>query len=115
VVAGRALDISGQEIVSQAEFMRALLERMGTRPRLIGVPFAAPWLLSRVFAAVGGGDPAILIPLFYTGLADNVAHQDGAALLGVRTHSLQDALSHSLDEMGYARAPETRPAALGVA
>jgi uncharacterized protein YbjT (DUF2867 family) len=115
VVAGRALDISGQEIVSQAEFMRALLEEIGRRPRLIGLPFAAPWLLSRMFAAVGGGDPAILIPLFYTGLTDNVAHQDGAAVLGVRTHSLSDALSHALAQMGYALAPDERPAAPSVA
>jgi nucleoside-diphosphate-sugar epimerase len=30
--------------------------------------------------------------LFYTGLTDNVAHEDGAVLLGVQMHSLQESL-----------------------
>jgi uncharacterized protein YbjT (DUF2867 family) len=102
-IAGQAIDIAGDEIVSQREFMRRLLEAMGKKPRMVGVPFAAPRVFSRVFAAAGRGDPAILIPLFYTGLTHNVAHQNGAALLGVPTHSLGEALPHALTQMGYGR------------
>jgi uncharacterized protein YbjT (DUF2867 family) len=101
-VAGRAVDIAGDEIVSQREFMRAILQAMGKEPRLVGLHFAVPSIFSRVFAAAGGGDPAILVPLFYTGLTDNVAHEDGAALLGVQKHSLQEALRHAIAQMGFA-------------
>jgi uncharacterized protein YbjT (DUF2867 family) len=112
-VAGRAVDIAGDEIVSQREFMGALLRAMGKQPRIVGLPFAAPSIFSRVFAAAGGGDPAILVPLFYTGLTDNVAHEDGAALLGVQKHSLQESLRHSIAEMGLAPvAGEEKPAGL---
>jgi uncharacterized protein YbjT (DUF2867 family) len=101
-VAGRAVDIAGDEIVSQREFMRAILQAMGTKPRLVGLPFAVPSIFSRGFAAAGGGDPAILVPLFYTGLTDNVAREDGAALLGVQKHSLQESLRDAIAEMGFA-------------
>jgi uncharacterized protein YbjT (DUF2867 family) len=102
VVAGRAVDIAGDDNVSQREFMREILRAMGKQPRVVGLPFAVPSIFSRVFAAAGGGDPAILIPLFYTGLTDNVAHEDGAALLGVQKHSLQESLRHAIAEMGFA-------------
>jgi uncharacterized protein YbjT (DUF2867 family) len=112
-VAGRAIDIAGDEVVSQRQLMRSILRAMGRKPRLVGVPFAVPALFSRVFAAVGGGDPAILIPLFYTGLTDNVAHEDGAALLGVQKHPFEESLRHAITKMGLApTVGEERPVAV---
>jgi len=107
-VAGRAVDIAGEEVISQRQFMTVLLELLGKRPRVMGLPFAVPWLLSRMFAAAAGGDPAILIPLFYTGLTNNVAREAGAALLGVRTRSLRDSMDDALIAGGHV-APSDEP------
>jgi uncharacterized protein YbjT (DUF2867 family) len=95
-VAGRAVDIAGPDVVTQAQFMKMLRRALGRSPLVLGLPVSMPRAFSWLFATIGHGDPALLRPLFYTGLTDNVAHEDGAALLGVQTHSLQDSVAHAV-------------------
>jgi uncharacterized protein YbjT (DUF2867 family) len=112
-IAGRAVDIGG-DIVTQEEFVLMIARAMGRERRVLRLPFSAPAFLSRVFALVGGGDPAILRPLFYTGLTDNLAHEDGAGMLGVHTRALEDSLRHTLARMGRLHASgEAAPQPVG--
>jgi uncharacterized protein YbjT (DUF2867 family) len=113
-VAGKAVDIGG-DIMTQEEFVLMIAREMGRKRRVLRLPFRAPQLLSRMFAVVGGGDPAILRPLFYTGLTDNVAHEDGPVMLGVRTHPIEESLRHSLAAMGrLAKSRRASPELAGV-
>jgi uncharacterized protein YbjT (DUF2867 family) len=95
-VAGRAVDIAGPDVVTQAQFMKLLRRALGKPPLVVGVPVSMPRAFAWLFATIGHGDPALLKPLFYTGLADNVAHEDGALLLGVKTHSLAESLARAV-------------------
>jgi uncharacterized protein YbjT (DUF2867 family) len=100
-VAGHAVDIAGPDVITQRELVEAIARRMGRRRLVTGLPrFARRRGMPEVFARVGGGDPAILKPLFFTGLTDNVAHDDGAARLDVVTRGVEESLDHTLTEMG---------------
>jgi uncharacterized protein YbjT (DUF2867 family) len=113
-VTGRAVDIAGHEIETQREFVETIARLLGKRRRVLHLPFKDRHLSPRLFAAVGGGDPAILKPLYFTALTDNLAHEDGAALLGVKTRSIEESVADTLVEMGFRDGepePEPTPAA----
>ncbi|HLH66363.1 MAG TPA: NAD(P)H-binding protein [Solirubrobacteraceae bacterium] len=100
-VAGRSLDAAGPEVVSYRELIARIADAMLVRRpavtlrRLTVTPIA-----SRLAAVVSGEHHELVGPLMESLRTDLLASadRDAAAALGLRLHSLDSAIEHSLRE-----------------
>ena len=97
--AGRSMEIVGPETLSYGEMLVRIAELMLVRRPTIGLGISATPLSARIVAAITGEDPQLMLPLM--GSLDRdllLTGQDGAELLGVQLHSLDQAVEHALGQ-----------------
>ncbi len=97
--AGQSLDIGGPDILSYAQMIECIRDRMLVgRPR-IDVNFSATAIAAPLAAAVAGETVDLVLPLMQGLDSDLLPRDDRAAgLLGVRLHSFAAAVERSLRE-----------------
>jgi uncharacterized protein YbjT (DUF2867 family) len=98
-VAGRSLDVGGEEVLTYGEMIARIAELMlVSRPSLeLGV--SATPVTARVAAAIAGEDPELMVPLMESLEGDLLPAEDRAAeLLNVELHSFDSAVEHALSE-----------------
>jgi uncharacterized protein YbjT (DUF2867 family) len=97
---GRSLDIGGPDVVTYGE----LIDRIGDlmlvgRPKLTFKRLTVTPIASRISALIAGEEHALIGPLMESLDRDLMPRDNRAAeLLGVRRHSLDAAIEHSLRE-----------------
>lgn len=97
---GRALDAAGPEEVSYGEFIERIRDLLIlSRPTISFKRLAVTPIVSRLAAVISGEDHALIGPLMESLQTDLLPGDDDAGrLLGVRLHSLDAAIEHSLGE-----------------
>jgi uncharacterized protein YbjT (DUF2867 family) len=100
-ISGQSLDVGGPEVITYGGLIDRIREHLLLRRptisfrRLTMTPIA-----SRIAAAIAGEDHELIGPLMESLGEDLVAAEDRAMpLLGVRLHSLDSAVEHSLREL----------------
>ncbi len=99
-VAGESLDVGGPEVVTYGELIDRIADAMLVERPAIGLRrLTLTPIASRVAAIVSGERHELVGPLMESLTADLLPADDRAAgLLGVRLHSLDAAIEHSLRE-----------------
>jgi uncharacterized protein YbjT (DUF2867 family) len=94
---GLSLDIAGPQVVSYAELIGAIRERLLVRRPSLRLGFAATPIASAIVAAISGERAALVGPLM-AGLEHDLLPRDdrAAALFGVRLHRLDAAIDRAL-------------------
>jgi uncharacterized protein YbjT (DUF2867 family) len=97
-VGGQALDIGGPDIVSYGELIDRISHHLlVNRPAISFKRLTLTPIASRVSALIAGEQPELIEPLMESLGEDLVLRDDRAAeLLGVRLHTLDAAIEHSL-------------------
>jgi uncharacterized protein YbjT (DUF2867 family) len=97
---GRSLDIGGPDVVTYGELIGRIRELMLLgRPTLTFKRLTMTPIASRISALVAGEEHALIGPLMESLDKDMLPRDDRAAeLFGVRLHSLDAAIEHSLRE-----------------
>jgi uncharacterized protein YbjT (DUF2867 family) len=97
---GRTLDAGGPEVVSYGELIERIRDLLIVgRPTIQFKRLAITPIVSRVAAVISGHDHALLGPLMESLETDLLPRDDAAGrILGVRLHSLDAAIEHSLRE-----------------
>jgi uncharacterized protein YbjT (DUF2867 family) len=97
---GRSLDIGGPDVVTYGELIRRIRDLMLLgRPTLTFKHLTLTPIASRISAIVAGEEHALIGPLMESLDRDLLPRDDRAAeLFGVRLHSLDAAIEHSLRE-----------------
>jgi uncharacterized protein YbjT (DUF2867 family) len=97
---GRSLDIGGPDVVTYGELIRRIRDLMLLgRPTLTFKRLTLTPIASRISAIVAGEEHALIGPLMESLDRDLLPRDDRAAeLFGVRLHSLDAAIEHSLRE-----------------
>jgi uncharacterized protein YbjT (DUF2867 family) len=96
----RSLDVAGPDVVSYRELIERIRDHLLLdRPVMALDPPAPASVTTRVAAAIGGEQHALVGPLM-AGLASDLLPRDetAATLLGVRLHTLDAAIEHALRE-----------------
>ncbi len=98
--AGQSFDVGGPDIVTYRELIEHIRDLMLIdRPTVGFRRLAATPIASRVAALIAGEDHELIGPLMESLATDLLPSDDrAAALLGVRLHSLDAAIEHSLAE-----------------
>jgi uncharacterized protein YbjT (DUF2867 family) len=96
---GSSLEVGGPEILSYGEMLTRIAELMLVRRPAVALRVNLTPITARVAAAIAGEDAELVLPLM-EGLQGDllVSGEDGARLLGVRTHSFDAAVEHALRE-----------------
>jgi uncharacterized protein YbjT (DUF2867 family) len=98
-VAGRALDIGGEEVISYGEMLERIAELMLLARPTVNLRVSMTPIAARVAAAVAAEDPELALPLMESLGSDLLPAEDRAAeLLGVHLHSFDAAVEHALRE-----------------
>jgi uncharacterized protein YbjT (DUF2867 family) len=98
-VAGRSLDIGGEDVLSYGEMIELIAELMLVGRPAIGLPLNATPIAARVAAAITAEDPELVLPLMESLSGDLLPAEDRAAeLLDVKLHSFDAAVEHALAE-----------------
>jgi uncharacterized protein YbjT (DUF2867 family) len=96
-VAGRTLDVGGEEILTYEEMISRIADLMLVRRPLLGLGVNITPVASRVAAAIAAEDPELILLLMESLQGDLLAADDHAAeLLGVQLHSFDSAVEHAL-------------------
>jgi uncharacterized protein YbjT (DUF2867 family) len=98
--AGQSLDVGGPDVVTYRELIERIRDLMLIdRPTVGFRRLAVTPIASRVAALIAGEDHELIGPLMESLTTDLLPSDDrAAALLGVRLHSLDAAIEHSLAE-----------------
>jgi uncharacterized protein YbjT (DUF2867 family) len=98
-VTGRSWDIAGPEIVTYAELIERIADRMLVRRPRLALNVTLTPVASVVAAAIAGEDPALITPLM-EGLESDLLprDRDAAEAFGVRLHSFDAAIERALRE-----------------
>jgi uncharacterized protein YbjT (DUF2867 family) len=96
---GRSWDIAGPEIVTYAELIERIADRMLVRRPRLALNLTMTPVASIVAAAIAGEDPALITPLM-EGLETDLLPRDhdAAEAFGVRLHSFDAAIERALRE-----------------
>jgi uncharacterized protein YbjT (DUF2867 family) len=96
-VAGQALDVGGPDVVPFVEISAGVAAVLGLEREVVPAPDVEPMEAARELTKLTGDDPSYVGPLLATAAAGNhVASHDGAAMLGVSTRGLQEALEYAV-------------------
>jgi uncharacterized protein YbjT (DUF2867 family) len=97
--AGRSWDIAGPEVVTYAELIQRIADRMLVRRPRLALNLTLTPVASVVAAAVAGEDPGLITPLM-EGLETDLLprHDDAPEAFGVRLHSFDSAVERALRE-----------------
>jgi uncharacterized protein YbjT (DUF2867 family) len=96
-VAGRTLDVGGEEVLTYEEMISRIADLMLVRRPLLGLGVNIMPIASRLAAAIAAEDPELILPLMESLQGDLLAADDHAAeLLGVELHSFDSAVEHAL-------------------
>jgi uncharacterized protein YbjT (DUF2867 family) len=98
-LAGRSWDVGGPEVVTYAELIERIADRMLVRRPRLALNVTMTPVASLVAAAVAGEDPALITPLM-EGLETDLLprHHDAPQAFGVRLHSFDAAIERALRE-----------------
>lgn len=98
-VTGRSWDIAGPEIVTYADLIERIAERMLVRRPRLALNLTLTPVASVVAAAIAGEDPALITPLM-EGLETDLLPRDHDApgAFGVRLHAFDAAIERALRE-----------------
>jgi uncharacterized protein YbjT (DUF2867 family) len=98
-LAGRSWDIAGPEVVTYAELIQRIADRMLVRRPRLALNLTLTPVASVVAAAVAGEDPGLITPLM-EGLETDLLprHDDAPEAFGVRLHSFDSAVERALRE-----------------
>jgi uncharacterized protein YbjT (DUF2867 family) len=96
---GRSWDIAGPEIVTYAELIERIADRMLVRRPRLSLNLTLTPVTAVVAAAIAGEDPALITPLM-EGLESDLLPRDHDApeAFGVRLHSFDAAIERALRE-----------------
>jgi uncharacterized protein YbjT (DUF2867 family) len=96
-VAGRSWDIAGPQVLTYAELIERIAERMLVRRPRLALNVTMTPVASIVAAAIAGEDPALITPLM-EGLETDLLPRDHDAprAFGVRLHSFDAAVERAL-------------------
>jgi uncharacterized protein YbjT (DUF2867 family) len=96
-LSGRSWDIAGPEIVTYAELIERIADRMLVRRPRLGLNLTMTPVASVVAAAIAGEDPALITPLM-EGLETDLLPRDHDAprAFGVRLHTFDAAVERAL-------------------
>jgi uncharacterized protein YbjT (DUF2867 family) len=96
-LSGRSWDIAGPEVVTYAELIERIADRMLVRRPRLGLNLTLTPVASVVAAAIAGEDPALITPLM-EGLETDLLPRDRDAprAFGVRLHSFDAAVERAL-------------------
>lgn len=100
----RSLDVAGPDVVSYSELVERIRDLLLLRRPLWRMRRTPGWVtpgsvVSQVAAAIAGEEPELVGPLMAGLTSDLLPRDAGAAqLLGIRLHSLDAAIEHSLRE-----------------
>jgi uncharacterized protein YbjT (DUF2867 family) len=96
---GRSWDIAGPQIVTYAELIERIADRMLVRRPRLALNLTMTPVASIVAAAIAGEDPALITPLM-EGLETDLLPRDhdAADAFGVRLHSFDAAIERALRE-----------------
>jgi uncharacterized protein YbjT (DUF2867 family) len=94
-----ALDIGGPDVVTYGGLIERIRDHMILGRPTVGLGFSLTPVASRVAAAIAGEQPELIEPLMGS-LTEDLLLRDNRApeLLGLRMHSLDSAIEHSLRE-----------------
>ncbi|MBJ7330806.1 MAG: NAD(P)H-binding protein [Solirubrobacteraceae bacterium] len=95
-----SLDVAGPDTVTYAEFIDRIREALILGRPVLPLPLSATAIAAPVAAAIAGEDAGFIGPLMES-LAEDLLPRpdhDAAALLGVRTHTLDAAIERALRE-----------------
>jgi uncharacterized protein YbjT (DUF2867 family) len=96
-VAGRTLDVGGEEVLTYEEMISRIADLMLVRRPLLGLGVNMTPIAARVVAAIAAEDPELITALMESLQGDLLAADDHAAeLLGVELHSFDSAVEHAL-------------------
>jgi uncharacterized protein YbjT (DUF2867 family) len=96
---GRTLDLGGPEAVTYEQLLLRIADLLLLPRPAVGVGVTMTPLTARLAAALTGEDPELVLPLMEGLQGDLLPADDHAAeLLGVRLHTLDDAIEHALGE-----------------
>jgi uncharacterized protein YbjT (DUF2867 family) len=98
-VTGRSWDVAGPEIVTYAELIERIADRMLVRRARLSLNLSLTPVASVVAAAIASEDPALITPLM-EGLETDLLPRDhdAPAAFGVRLHSFDAAIERALRE-----------------
>jgi uncharacterized protein YbjT (DUF2867 family) len=94
---GRSWDIAGPQVVTYAELIERIADRMLVRRPRLALNVTMTPVASIVAAAIAGEDPALITPLM-EGLETDLLprHHDAPGAFGVRLHSFDAAVERAL-------------------
>jgi uncharacterized protein YbjT (DUF2867 family) len=98
-VAGRSLDVGGEEALTYGEMIARIAELMLVGRPSLGLGVSATAVTARFAAAIAGEDPELMVPLMESLEGDLLPADDRAAeLLNVELHAFDAAVEHALGE-----------------
>jgi len=97
--AGLTLDAGGPETLTYEQLLQRIAEALILSRPVVGLSITATPLAARLAAALAGEDPELVLPLMEGLESDLLPSEDSAAqVLGVRLHSVDDAIERALCE-----------------